>query len=894
MQRLLAIVLLLCGSAFAADRFIVIPGSDVKAIDGNSVLLDQASGGAECRMVLADGAEGYVLTPWLLRSDDGDARSATRLVIRTPSDNAPTGTIYVSTPFLPRAKGESGSAMKFRIDAAPSADAKDLFYIARMDHYRRLQFGGGAGAAWFRYQADQSRQQVSAEKLKQVNDRWGWMGQTDDRPELDLFTGGRALSENLQLERQMRQAATAGNDVDVSTIKGISVAEMDFTKLVGDAKPKLDTLSVGIPADQYAVFFPSATALFTTIDQATARVLPMVDSLAPGGEDAGVSARYQKQLGLPGSELARLLGPKAVTSIAITGSDPFFPLGTDVAIIFESPNPTALQMALAAQITVSANQMKVKPEMQDVAGAKCLVARSSDREICTYLAAIGKNVVVSNSPEQIRRLAAASSNAGDVPATLASLPEYRFFRSRYVLGDAGETFLVIVPDAAIRKWCSARWRIADARRIEARARMLDDAARGIADGKATGPAADPTYGSAAFMTPISEISLDKVTASEANAYTRWRDGYQRNWRGAFDPIAIRMGLSPQAIAGDLTVMPLIASSEYAQFLEATGNSALNAGSGDPHDALLHFVMALDPDSPPVKQLGNMGRTMIPGAQIDLLSWLGKSVALYLDDDPVWKDIEQAGNQHNIGEKYANRLPIALRAESRNPLKLAAFLTALHAMADQSAPRLTVWENLEASGLPYVKVSAAKGGGMEEAEKFSIYYAALPDSLVVSLSEDVIKHALARSAAKNAGTAPAAAATAPAPTTRPWLGTSVALQARPAAINLFRFMDWNRSSQVQRASWANLPILNEWKRLFPDQDLVTAYERAWGVRLTCPAGGQYVWNEKYQTMESTIAGCPEEPKAVPDNPQLFQRFSFGNFGLSFENRGLRARVQLDIK
>jgi len=34
--------------------------------------------------------------------------------------------------------------------------------------------------------------------------------------------------------------------------------------------------------------------------------------------------------------------------------------------------------------------------------------------------------------------------------------------------------------------------------------------------------------------------------------------------------------------------------------------------------------------------------------------------------------------------------------------------------------------------------------------------------------------------------------------------------------------------VQAAAWANLPVLNEWRRLFPDRDPVDVHEEIWGI------------------------------------------------------------------
>ncbi len=100
-----------------------------------------------------------------------------------------------------------------------------------------------------------------------------------------------------------------------------------------------------------------------------------------------------------------------------------------------------------------------------------------------------------------------------------------------------------------------------------------------------------------------------------------------------------------------------------------------------------------------------------------------------------------------------------------------------------------------------------------------------------------------------------------------------------------------TDQLQVQAFANIPILNEWKRLFPNQDPVQVHEKLFAVRLVDPAGGSYVWNEKWQTMESANFGHPGEPKmnAAPLADIENQR---AEFGLTFENQGVRARAQVE--
>ena len=98
-------------------------------------------------------------------------------------------------------------------------------------------------------------------------------------------------------------------------------------------------------------------------------------------------------------------------------------------------------------------------------------------------------------------------------------------------------------------------------------------------------------------------------------------------------------------------------------------------------------------------------------------------------------------------------------------------------------------------------------------------------------------------------------------------------------------------RMQQLAWNNLPILNEWHRRFADEDPLAVHETFWQQRLTCPGGGTYRWNPEWRTMESTIYGHPGQPRTGPSLPVGLQRFATGNFGITFEENGLRARVQL---
>jgi hypothetical protein len=303
-------------------------------------------------------------------------------------------------------------------------------------------------------------------------------------------------------------------------------------------------------------------------------------------------------------------------------------------------------------------------------------------------------------------------------------------------------------------------------------------------------------------------------------------------------------------------------------------------------------MAINAQSELIKGAGNflggMNSSLGGGSP---LGWLGQSIAIYADDDPFWAKLGRSDEQeHFLRTNYYN-LPLALHFEVKNPLGVATFLTALRGFVEQTAPRMTSWQNLDYNGQAYVKVTPTEAAGEENGmTNLAVYYAVTPKSLVLTLSETVLRRALDRQSAR----AKAKADDKPYETSaKPWLGTNLCLQVDQGILAAFESIGDERYRTAQQLlSWNNIPILNEWKRLFPGHDPIKLHEQFWQTRLVCPGGGKYVWNEKWQTMESTVYGHPGEPKPGPENVTPLSRFGGGNFGLTFENQGLRATAILD--
>jgi hypothetical protein len=825
--------------------------------------------------------------------------------------------------FVLRRDGKGMGEIAFKV-AAPAAqdDAKAAFALAKRHHYERLLARDLPGTEWFQHQLREADGLGSANRRRNLGRGRG----TELEQTFDLFSGARAVDENLQLDRAVMEAPISNNVVPrpnaaatepraapkrvaTADLKGITVAEMDWSAKLKDRTPALDPLATRVPADQHAIFLPGFKAAAALLSEFHGDAIPLLRLAEARSEDTQIQRRYERQLGVSLAEVMRFPGLGLVKGLVLTGSDPYFPSGTDLAILVETDAPEVLAVFLKAHLEIA---RKGNPDAVDaggeIGGVRYAGARSPDRSLSAYIAILGKSVVLTNSPAQLARLI--DADQGKTPA-LSGLPEYKFFRDRYARADDGDSsaFLVLT-DATIRRWCGPRWRIGSSRRVRAAralAEMQTESIAPIVESRVDNsyPKTPPdsidlgalhlgrsgvrseAYGTLAFQTPIAELALDEVEQIEANAYSRWRDGYQSNWRGVFDPIAARLSFRPDRLSADLTVMPLIGNSEYKTYMDLVGSAKIAADAGDRHEGTLgHAIMALDKKSSLFVQGSGLVANFTHLSQQVALGWLGDSVSLYLDDDAFWGELATAENRGEFLVKKGYAIPLAVQAEVTDGTKLALFLAGLRAFVDQSAPNLTVWENREHQGRRYVRVTEAGGGppGVDRA-KLVLYYYASPRSLTLSPNEEVIKRAIDRKEGKGQ----------PGRKPRTWLGQSLALRVAPRGLEVFgSSMRSDYRDEMQVRSWSNLPILNEWKRLFPDRDPVAVHEAVWGTTLVDPGGGRYTWNARWATMESTVFGHPGEPRVGPGIALPTDRFGSLGLGLDFEDRGLRARTEVELK
>jgi hypothetical protein len=226
---------------------------------------------------------------------------------------------------------------------------------------------------------------------------------------------------------------------------------------------------------------------------------------------------------------------------------------------------------------------------------------------------------------------------------------------------------------------------------------------------------------------------------------------------------------------------------------------------------------------------------------------------------------------------------------KNGLKLTAFLVGLRAFVEQTVPGMVTWEALSYRDRGYVKIApaAAIAQNSEELKEAALYYVASASAWVITPSEAVLKRAIDRQIdglpekdqtelIKNVT-----------------VGENVNFVLNMAAAQMAaRVWGLQYNSAMQQSAWGNIPVLNEWRRIYPDKDPIAVHQQVWKTKLVCPGGGTYQWNEEWQTMESTVYGHPSEPKTGPMIPPTLTRFTRALLGATFEKEGLRTHVELN--
>lgn len=608
---------------------------------------------------------------------------------------------------------------------------------------------------------------------------------------MDTTTGALSMQEALQHDRGLRLPQRGGpRTVAVAECQAPPLAAHPFAAMQATL-PSPDggapePLAAAAPAEFWYARANDVRLLLRLLDEAEAWITPVVQILQQNPEDRGLTARYQRQLGLRGSDLAKLFGHTVVGEVAIVGSDPYLREGTDLTLIFALKQPEVFDAELARQLeALAAEAPGIETSALTLAGVAVTRVADPHGLVRQHRARIGDWALVSNSPGALTRVLAAAQGAAP---RLSDEPDLKYMLAR----DPGtHQALAFLSDKFIAAVVGPQQKILAARRQEALAELLvpgytallygwlfghepkdidaltasgllaPEELRHEGDGEAIafapGQAARSRWGSPAALTPLVDLAaVEAVSEAERRAYDDFAAGYQNYWKQFIDPVAIRLDVSDAAAgsvaAVDVRVLPLISATDYSEIEAVVGKARVKVA---PREGGLSAVWAVGADSGLRRDMDQLMRSLTGKGDVGL-GWLGDWVMVGLDDRAgVVGLLSKFDEEAQLPPtKLANELedlelwqkigqfPLYAIAEVKNPTTLVATLAALKATVESVAPGMVQWgEVARHRELPIVRIGVSPGAPLlprkDIAEAFGIHYAQTGAAIAVALDRPTL-------------------------------------------------------------------------------------------------------------------------------------------------------------
>ena len=620
----------------------------------------------------------------------------------------------------------------------------------------------------------------------------------------EITTGAAAITESLALDRLrggVVKDKAEDRTVPIANVQGIDIAEHPWQKMMAGKKPAAEPLARLVPHDNYYIHFKSFAKFLDAGDLLDQWGTTLVRSFEVNSKDYRLKQRYERQLCLKSTGLARVFGPAVIKGVAVTGNDPYVREGTDLTVLFHLSNAGLFKAAVNPFIEEA--RQKFGKQLKEEKAAYQQVAIESFvtplREVSLHRAFVGDVAVYSNSPVGVRRVIDAAQ--GKLKPLADSL-DFQYMRTIFRADDKDADGFVFLSDPFIRNLVGPSVRIKERRRLEAltslqmvthgamftawetgklpvnhehllQAAALKQEELFTPDGGGAfwnheqKVAVSGIYNTQHFATPLIELPLSFVSPVEAREYETFRLQYLGLWRQYFDPIGMRLAITNDEVRWETYILPLIKNTQYDQLRRITGGKGLKfdpAVFGD--KTLAQFVVRLSPEA---FRDTLFGGGWIEDFMVDVVlgSWLGDWATIRLDDSAIYAKLLEMAIRAELhpqqrpayldAVELAVQVPLTIGVEIRNPMVFAGILTAWRKAVESALPGAVEWGPMDPpyKGTPIVRVNSRPqapgprliaGPNPDRLPNFALYYALVDGAFYLSLREEPIKDLIDRSVA----------------------------------------------------------------------------------------------------------------------------------------------------
>lgn len=423
-----------------------------------------------------------------------------------------------------------------------------------------------------------------------------------------------------QREAEERQR---NRQVEVASLTGPTIKSHPWKQMLAGKQPKISPLAKCVPGDFYFVEFRSVSKMLDVLDANDLWGMHLFNQATQEARTQQVGERLKTQLAVETNKLLRPFYDLVVEEAAVTGSDLFVAEGSDVTILFRFKQPAVFKARMDGFLrNAGRDNPTARQTPGEYRGVKFIHLGTPDRRIQVYSAYPQADLHVrSNSLVGLKRVLDAIQGKtadGEKVSRLGDTDEFAFIRTLMPEGATEEDGFVYLSDPFIRHLVGPELKLTERRRMLCynHLRMIGHAAllfrteygraptslaelseKGCAPGVfGTGELVCPNgglyglstdgmtgqcshHGQAHCLTPCCEIPVKQVRGEEADEYKAFLEEYNRYWRTFFDPIALRIQVTPQRYRMETIVLPLIDNSVYS------GLAMVLGGKTEPLDAL---------------------------------------------------------------------------------------------------------------------------------------------------------------------------------------------------------------------------------------------------------------------------------------------------------------------
>jgi hypothetical protein len=774
----------------------------------------------------------------------------------------------------------------------------------------------------------------------------------------DLFTGALAVQESLQLDRLRAgtPAALPASTVPIATLTGPTVKSHPWQQLLAGRTPAASPLSLQVPADFWLAEFGSLQQLLLLADRGDLWGSHLVQQAARTAVALDFGERLRQQLAIETTPILRPFYDQVVERVALTGSDLYLREGTDLTVLFALRQPPLFRARMQSFLQAAQELPGARRETFELAGVAVEHVATPDRAVHVFAADPSPDLHVrSNSRPALARVLAAIQGK---EARLGDSDELRYVRTLMPAGAPEEDGFVYLSDPFVRRIVGPQVKLAERRRLlcstslrllghgallhatehgKRAATVADllaaqclppgfgDGTLGCPDGGKLTLAEDgltgccSVHGRLGALVPCLELPLTHVTADEESAYQQFVRAYGEYWRTFFDPIVVRVAVTPAGQRLETLVLPMIDNTVYTQLARWFGGEPAPLGDAPRSERSL-LVLAGKVDKRgllagaggPLGDLGDLFGDGVPAADVRRLleHGLGERLTLQvLDQEPMFDFSLPGWLGAMLGNLGTDELTWTFLVQALNAPVLATIDVQDAAVVDTFLDQLdTVLARRSCrpadSGFFTIDLDSYHFGGGGPKVRcmriglgplgWRVFWARIDRHVVVASRKNVLEELLRQ---QRPAAVPAAAAHA-------------LLVLRAQAWNAVRAdyeLGW--AENARRACLDNLGPLSDLLPLVPPQQradpaalgarLDALARTVHGARFYCPDGGDYLADSD-RGCRCTVHGTalapiqPAAPSPASEVGRLLRGFRGSTATLTFLPEGLRAAVEIEQK